>query len=496
MGEDLMRLYGDNLELSENKLFLELVNVVHYYNYPNANGRQMDYGETEEEHEAVLEMAKTLLLMPVKAKYVTNSKGQPTFTGHEATRLATGEIVYGTTPIGVHYEVDIEEREVQTCDKKTMVLPCLVAKQRIWKENKNAVAAIRRLFALGKLHNSWEVEVYEYEYRNGVKYLIDYAFKGNAFLGESARAAYGEDAKVIALATEGDWESEDCELMIAQAVSQDLIENEDEVEELAKKNEVALPVVEAAPVPEVSTATGTQDGVSEQLDVSAVADTAPGVEATCEGVPTTEGASLTEFDLRRSLYRAIEVALETTSGHIMFWFPEERVVWYHKWESRETEFIHVQYTVVDNEVTIEEMIPMEFVLPIRELNEAVATSKSAVERLTAEVAELQEYKEKYEASELLKAQAQRDEEVASLRRMASDCGFFSAEELAETTMATMIAELRVNDVKALIADRVLASKNVEVAETRTVTPPAVKSTLEAEVVTDKAALMTSFLSRA
>ena len=53
----------------------------------------------------------------------------------------------------------------------------------MWKDNKNVVAAIRRLFSLGKLNTSWEVDVTKYEYDNGIKYLKEYSFLGNALLG-------------------------------------------------------------------------------------------------------------------------------------------------------------------------------------------------------------------------------------------------------------------------------------------------------------------------
>ena len=70
------RWYAIGIEMSENKHYLELENVVCYYNYPNANGREMDYGNTDEEHEAALSYAKTLVNMPLKAKYTTNQAGQ------------------------------------------------------------------------------------------------------------------------------------------------------------------------------------------------------------------------------------------------------------------------------------------------------------------------------------------------------------------------------------------------------------------------------------
>ena len=149
---------------------------------------------------------------------------------------ADGELFFDTTPIGVHTAVEIKDDTVDV-NGKLETLPCLFATQKIWKRNKNAVAAIKRLFAEGKLHNSWEIASYEYSFADGVKTITGYEFEGNTFLGyEFADPAYGKDAKVVSL-------SQTDELMVAEALSRDLIDQKSSKEdETLKKNKTSAQV--------------------------------------------------------------------------------------------------------------------------------------------------------------------------------------------------------------------------------------------------------------
>lgn len=200
-----------------------------YYDYPNSNGRQLNYGKTDEERAATLARAQTLKLMPVKAYYCTNADGEPTFGGHEVSYDENGNIIYGTEKIGVHYDVYIKTANVTAADGTKRRLPCLYAKQRIWSDKPHVIAAVKRLYGLGKLNTSWEMQVSSYEYKQGIKYLNEYEFTGNAMLGfddqrHPNHPSYGQDAKVIALSSESE-DQENYELMIAEALAKDLLEH-------------------------------------------------------------------------------------------------------------------------------------------------------------------------------------------------------------------------------------------------------------------------------
>ena len=246
MNEKKLVLTSSCVEISEHRDYLELENLVCYYDYPNANGTQLNYGKTKEEHAATLEKAKTLLLMPVYAKCAINRKGQPTFKGHECSYDKDGNVQFGTVPIGIHYKVRIKKADIVAADGTPQRLPCLFATQRVWKRNKNAVAAIRRLFGEGKLFNSWELESEQYTFRGGTKHVEEYSFLGNTFLGyEYASPAYGTGggARVLSVASQEKIpmkQLSESELMVAEALYQDVLErqnNGNEVSEAMLDNE-------------------------------------------------------------------------------------------------------------------------------------------------------------------------------------------------------------------------------------------------------------------
>ena len=391
MNEKKLVLTSSCVEISEHKDYLELENLVCYYDYPNANGTQMNYGKTKEEHAATLEKAKTLLLMPVYAKCAVNWKGQPTFKGHEVSYDKDGNVQFGTMPIGIHYKVRIKKADIVAADGTPQRLPCLFATQRVWKRNKNAVAAIRRLFSEGKLFNSWEVESEQYTFREGTKHLEEYSFLGNTFLGyEYASPAYGTGggAKVISVASQ-DMSTKllsESELMVAEALYQDALEQQNngnevseamldnenfevtlkensateetsavteiseqehteatevENEELSFEVQMEAEVEEASAnndLPEVETSEVEQEEVAEE-----VAEAEPAVESASEvasevaAEPETETSEesvevsmMTESDLRRAVSRAYQKHLgEDTCRD--FWvsqmFPADSIAW-------------------------------------------------------------------------------------------------------------------------------------------------------------------------
>lgn len=510
------RWYSLGVELSEeNPRYLELEDVVGYYNYPNGNGRQMNYGDTEEEQAATLARAQTLINMPVKAKYAVNALGQPTFKGHEAKFSPTGELVTGTEKIGTHSEVKIEERDVVTYDGKRMHLPCLVAKQIVWKDNKNVVAAIKRLFSLGKLHTSWEVQVSAYTFKDGIKYLDDYAFLGNAMLGyEYSKPAYGEDAKVISLASQDEEGHENYELMVAEALSQDMIErgNEvnDEVPSIEENNiQVEVPVEQSEaeqheaeapvePTVEQSEVAETpaveqpeeQPGESSNEEPAAeVSEEAPEhneepVEHS-EDTPEEEGvehSTLTGRDIVRELEH------EADAGCVIWNFPEEHVAWFHHWEQRETVFTSVTYEVTDGHVVITNREEIELVIPARNINETVGNQEQQIAELKAQVVDLQGYKEKWDASEAAAQKAKHDKEVSELKQLAENAKCFSDKELS--AMADMFEGLRVAEVKAAIYDKKMAAPQMaEVSEEKP------RQNIDSEAPVDRVSLMRSYLHR-
>jgi len=488
MDEKKMFVAGSYIEIAEHKNYLELENLVCYYDYPNANGSQVNYGTTDEEKAATLERAKTLCLMPVYAKCAVNRNGDPTFKGHEISRGPKGELKFDTVPIGTHYSVKIKKHNIVAADGTAHRLPCLFSKQRIWKRNKNAVAAIQRLFGEGKLFNSYEMDVSQYTFKDGIKHLEDYSFLGNAFLGyEYATPAYGTGggSQVLSVASTEDGFS-NAELMIAEALYQDNLENEDtycEVNEMP--NEEFEVVVEA--VDEVETS---EEVIEQQLEEeTVVSEEKPSEEAVEEANETSEVetqqfeeeeaevsetedkteeepvqdpelSALTDYDIRRKLEEALYASTKeyVYCRHI---FPADNCAWVKMDADRavgELNMTEVTYMVEGDNVSIISMTPITLTASPREMATVLSEREKKLSELENELSELKKIKESYDNLVLEQAEAKHKQEVAELRKYVQNAGCFTEEELAEEKMASMIENLQIAEVKVLIADKLIAAK--------------------------------------
>ena len=488
MDEKKMFVAGSYVEIAEHKNYLELENLVCYYDYPNANGSQVSYGTTDEEKAATLERAKTLCLMPVYAKCATNRNGDPTFKGHEISRGPKGELKFDTIPIGTHYSVKIKKHNVVAADGTAHRLPCLFSKQRIWKRNKNAVAAIQRLFSEGKLFNSYEMDVSQYTFKDGIKHLEDYSFLGNAFLGyEYATPAYGTGggSQVLSVASTEDNFS-DAELIIAEALYQDNLENDftncevnempneefevvveaiDEVETSEEVIEQQLDeevvISEEQPSEEENNNEANESEVSQVEKEAEVSESDEEVEVVEEQpVENTEVSALTDYDIRRKLEEALYASTKeyVYCRHL---FPADNCAWVKMDNDRaagELNMTEVVYEVVEDVVTIVSMTPITLTASPRELATVLSERERELSELKTELSELEKIKESYDKLIFEQAEEKRANEVAELRKYAENAGCFTEEELAEEKMIEMFEKLQVAEVKALIADRLVASK--------------------------------------
>ena len=221
--------YGEVVDVAEHKTYLELTSRVCYYNEPNLNNVMLEYNENAEN------IANTLCNMPVQARYRVSPNGKPTFSGHEMHKTKDGKVTFSTVSIGTHIKTWIENDNVVTNDGSVKELPCLFATYRLWKRYPNMIAAAKRLFDEGKLYNSWEISTYKYVYDNGIKKLTDYEFLADTLLGyEYSYPSYGTSANAISMAEL----DENSSFMIAEALSQDLLENQNKEvgESMVKEN--------------------------------------------------------------------------------------------------------------------------------------------------------------------------------------------------------------------------------------------------------------------
>lgn len=468
MNKEKTFLTSSTIELSEdeeNSQFLTLVNRICYYDEPNLNSVLLPSDTAEE-------CAQSLIDMPVYAKCRTNADGEPTFGSHEVALDADGELFFDTTPIGVHTAVEIKDDTVDV-NGKLETLPCLFATQKIWKRNKNAVAAIKRLFAEGKLHNSWEIASYEYSFADGVKTITGYEFEGNTFLGyEFADPAYGKDAKVVSL-------SQTDELMVAEALSRDLIDQKSSKEdETLKKNKTSAqvepqvdpqvdpqatePAVEPAQVAPVEPTVEPAQAEPQNIEPAQAEPAEPQPEEP-QGEPVV--ASLTDWDIQRKID---EGARDLIDGWywVAYLFPEEHKALLRVEGGDELSYMQVSYVVNDDDtVTVSDPVDVKLSVSVSEINskvaeltDTIASLNQKVNDLTAEVETLTPYREAAQ-------KAEHDAAEAKLRAYAENSKQFTEEELQSEEMMKIFSELDESALKMMIADRVVSAQAQQIQAT-------------------------------
>lgn len=433
------------------KNYLELTNRVCYYDEPNLNGVMLI-------SEDALAKAETLVNQPVVAKYKKNAQGLPTFGSHQMSIDENGNVVFGTDNIGTHTEVYIAEDSVKV-NGVTKTLPCLFAKYRIWTRNTNVVSAVKRLFAEGKLYSSWEISSLAYKFENGIKTLTDYIFDSNCLLGyEYSFPAYGIDAKGISLS------SKDSQLMIAEALSQDLLSDID-TKNSKKEDENKLTKQNEPTVAEVSVTT---EPVAEVKDVPEVTNP----EQSEEGVVS----ALTEWDLRKRIREACRNKIDKWC-YVAFHFPTEKQVWIEV-DERESELDYLLFTyeVTGDVVTVSEPTAVIMTVSIKEVNTTIDALNSEIEVkntalleasttiqcLNTTISELNPFKEKFEQAEQERIQSETLAKKESLKETVIKTGLISSEEIETSEeIKDLIESLNEKELNQIIATRLIASLHRE-----------------------------------
>lgn len=498
---------GQVIDIAEHTSYLELTSRVCFYDEPNLNNDMLPTDDT------TLEKAQTLVNMPVQAKYRLSPSGEPTFSGHEMKKSkSTGEITFGTSSVGTHTEVYIENDNVDV-NGTIKNLPCLFAKYRIWKRYKNVVAAAQRLFSLGKLYSSWEINTYQYIFDRGIRKITDYEFLANCLLGyEYAYPSYGTSANAISMA-----QLNDNQLMIAEALSQDLLDennindNGEEENLLAKKNE-SSPAVENI----IASA-------SPEAQNSDTANTTSTAEDKQNETPTTNSAQLTVWDLKTRVGEACRKKLGKWCW-ASFMFPNEKEVWceYDGAES-ELDYVRFTYEVADDDtVTVSEPEYVKLTVSIAEVNtkiselekeiqtvkaeldiknDAITKASETIQNLNTQISELTPYREQVEVAERKKIEEQITAEKEALKQKLLKGNLFSEEDIAEKKIQDLIEARDVSAINSLIADKFVASFDVdhknENAETVSTAETVVTATanLESEdAETDVRSFMSKILS--
>ena len=503
MNSEKICLASKTIDISEHENYIELTNRLCYYDDKNLNNVMLPYKGVEEDAKR---MASTLINMPLQAKY-KKVRGLDDLGGHELSIDKDGSVVWGTASIGTHTNAWIgEPEEVITVSGEKKILPCLYATARVWKRNSNIISAIKRLFSsAGGLNSSWEISTNSYEYSNGVKKLIDYEFLGNTCLGSQVTPAYSGTSKTITMSSE----LLDGELMIAEALTLDLnsendafdinknLEKEDDI--LDKDNiTLSSEVTEEVKISEQNSETEIPtEEVSESVEeketpeneTSETKEENNETEHSEEGsvATETEVSALTERDLRRRIDMACNAKIGDNSWcYIVFWFPEEKVVWCeYGGRKSQLDFMKFTYEVSGETVNVSEgekvtltveptkinEVVAEYEATVSTKDEAIIKSGEEIARLKTEISELSPFKEKFEKAEQERIENELKEKKETIISSITKSGLITREEIeASEELKGYVENLDEKSLKAVLADRYIASlseNNTEVSETKT-----------------------------
>ena len=430
------------IELSEHKTYIELTRRLCYYDYPNLNGVQLNSDTAEEK-------AQSLLMQPVVAKY-KRIRNKDDLGGHECSVDNNGNVTFGTVPIGVNVAVEIKNDTVNI-NNNTVETPCLFATSRIWTRNKNVCSAIKRLFAEGKLHSSWEILTENAEYVNNVKILKDYVFEADALLGSTSNPAYGECATTLCVAS-----AEDPEILLSEAIANDFnIDNSETKEDKTLKIKENESVV-----------------TSENENTNVITDEVVETSQETENVETTETTE-TVSETREAKAEKIE---DTTA--------DENTEKSEESNSDNTDTSNEE--VVSDTDTIIANLKQEIV----EKNDAIIKANDEIANLKAVNESLMQYKEMYEKVEAEKAADELAKKKKCLSEYAVRSGYISSDEIESSAeIKKLIEAVDENGIKAIIVDRLMAQKNDVVAETSEMATPV--TTEVASLTCDEVSIETS-----
>lgn len=436
MEQKTVNMVGNTIELSETKTYVELTNRVCYYDAPNLNNVVLPASEA-------LEKAQTLVGQPLVAKY-KKINNEDDLGGHECSFDKKGNVIFGTDNVGVHTSVEIKDDKI-TIGGETKTLPCLFAKCRVWTRNKNVVSAIKRLFSEGKLHSSWEILTSSYEYRDGLKYLLDYVFETDALLGSKSSPAYGSCATTLALA------EEDPDMIIAEALTNDIYTSNKE-ENMPKNEKNISDSAVKENKEDINTARCNTDKEKDKSDTATLKDN--------NNEKSFEIAELTDRDIRDLLNKQIE------NGWVSLLFPADNYALVQKYGQTELEFTKYNYTVVNDTVVVGDKEEVKLTVSVSEINNVVSEKNNAIleaeeknKALQAEIERLTPYKEMAEKAQAEKEAKELAEKQDKLKKYALKSNYITSEEIdTDENIQKMISEIDENGIKNLIVDRLMTAK--------------------------------------
>lgn len=435
------------------------------------------------------EWVSTLIGTPLVAKITKDIKGKEDFGSHEMRIISfkdkLGNIhkkaVFDTSAFGVCTNVSIETAE----DGNDYIY----ADYKIWKRFEKACKIIQE--RADSLKTSWEIctEEFSQKIKDGkvIKRIDKGRFIGLAMLAKSVPPAY-DSSGLLEVASEQEDElnialMEDLQnLNISSNINTeekevtDMQGNMENIEQTVDTNVQNAETVQTSEVVDTSgedIVVENSTETNEQPEQTIVAETS---EVNTENTKV-EISALTEYDLHRGLQKAFD-ASNRNGGYPFLIFPADNMAWFHEYGRKsELDLIEVKYAVDNNQVKITETSAVTLTVSPREINQVIAQKDNAIVEMSAQVqslnekvAELQPYKDKVDAIEKAEKEAQFEKDKKELSNYALSSGYITQEELdTSEEIQGYIENLDKASIKALIADRVVASLSNKTQEVETST---------------------------
>lgn len=437
-------------QIQEDETSLTVKFIINDFN-TNENGKKVNELTAEN-------WIHTLVSNPVVGKITITDGGEADFSQHNLyPTIRTDEngepyldSEFDTSAFGVFTSAGIEEIN----GKKYVV-----GTAKIWKRFPNFCSLIKKRAREGILATSYEIAVMQShkELENGkeIEVIDDARFLGHCLLGKVVQPAY-RDSQLVQVASQNGVDD------FISALNMD-IQNLD-IYKSKSKEEILV-----AEKNKGTTAEDTKGTVN--VVKSATSDSKGDTNAKV----TT--SALTEYDLRRELYKAIEGKLDCDWFYVLYHFPADKVIWVQKDGAKETEVVVFNYTVTDDIVTISEPEDMKLTVSVAEINStveklnaeikkknsAILKTNEIMQNLKNEVASLSVYKEKFEIAEQEKIEKEQQSQRTELAEYALKSGYITKEEIETSEeIKGYIESLNKEKIQSVIADRVIASldKNI------------------------------------
>lgn len=394
----------------------------------------------------------TLVSSPVVGKIIITDSGEADFSQHNLYKIIRTDengnpyldTTFDSSAFGVFTSCEIKELNGKEF---------IIGRAKIWKRYFNFSNLIKKRAKEGTIYTSWEIGIKKShtEIRNGkpIEVIDDAVFLGHCLLGKVVPPAYSE-SKVLQVAS-SNIGIED----LISAVSLDIksFNNTNKI----NKEDIGLATIENKEISAQENITDTSKQDSDSVKEN--------------GTTSVDTSSLTEWDLRKELRKAITSKIDGNDWfYILYHFPVERIVWVQTEDMKETEVLVFNYTVENDIVTVSDPTKTELVVSVSEINKTVANFKEELEKkneviisanasikeLEKEVSELKGYKEKFEIAEQEKIKEQLEQSKKDLAEYVVKSGVITKKEIeVSEEIKGYIDTLNKKELQAIIVDRLV-----------------------------------------